>query len=161
MEIRPLVEQDRDHIRQLVEQRETFSEQEIHVAMELVDEALRYPEKNEYHILCAIKGLHSVAGYICFGPIPMADDCYDLYWIVVHSQYSRQGVGGKLLEQMETVVTGKNARRIYVDTSSSPPYRPARAFYEKYGYRLECVLNDFYRPGDHKMIFMKELAGNV
>ena len=51
----------------------------------------------------------------------------------------------------------KGARRIYVDTSSTPLYEPARSFYEKHGYHVACLLKDFYREGDHKMIFMKEV----
>jgi ribosomal protein S18 acetylase RimI-like enzyme len=141
----------------LIRQRGTFNEQEVRVAMELVDAALKHPEKGDYRFLCAIDGHRSLAGYICYGPIPMTDGCYDLYWIAVDEQCSRKGVGRKLLEQMEAILYDDNARRIYLDTSSTLPYKAARSFYEKNGYRPVCVLNDFYRRGDHKMIWMKEL----
>jgi len=157
MVIRPLVWQDKDKIRQLLEQRGTFNKKEIDVAVELVDEALRFPEKDEYRVACAIDPPDSLAGYICFGPIPMTDDCYDLYWVVVDEKYSRSGIGGRLLEFMESNVIGLRARRIYVDTSSTSAYDAARSFYEKHGYRLVCVLKDFYRENDHKMIYKKEL----
>ena len=81
--------------------------------------------------------------------------------IVVDEEFSRKGVGGKLLAFMEEFIIKKGARRIYVDTSSTPPYEPARAFYEKHGYRLAGLLEDFYRKGDHKVIFMKEVTGSV
>jgi len=158
MVIRPLVWQDKDKIRQLLEQRGTFNKKEIEVAVELVDEALRFPEREEYHVACAIDPPDSLAGYICFGPIPMTDDCYDLYWIIVDEKYSGNGIGGRLLEFMEKGLINKRARRIYVDTSSASGYDAARSFYEKHGYRLVCVLKDFYRENDHKMIYMKELG---
>jgi len=158
MVIRPLVWQDKDKIRRLLEQRGTFNKNEIKVAVELVDEALRFPEREEYHVACAIDPTDSLAGYICFGPIPMTDDCYDLYWVVVDKKYSRNGIGGRLLEFMEKDVINKRARRIYVDTSTAIGYDAARSFYEKHGYRLVCVLKDFYRKNDHKMIYMKELG---
>jgi len=158
MVIRPLVWQDKDKIRPLLEQRGTFNKKEIEVAVELVDEALRSPERDEYHVACAIDFPDSLAGYICFGPIPMTDGCYDLYWIVVDRKYSRSGIGGRLLEFMEKDVINKGARRIYVDTSSTSAYDAARSFYEKHGYGLVCVLKDFYRENDHKMIYMKELG---
>jgi ribosomal protein S18 acetylase RimI-like enzyme len=157
MVFRPVVFQDKDKILRLLEQRGAFNKQEIHIAMELVDEALQFPEKRDYYVICAVDPPDSLAGYICFGPIPLADDCYDLYWIAVYERLSRKGVGGKLLECMEDFVTGKKARRIYVDTSSTTAYDAARSFYEKHGYRLACVLEDFYRENDHKMIYMKEL----
>jgi len=157
MVIRPLVWQDKDKIRQLLEQRGTFNKKEIEVAVELVNEALRFPERDEYCVACAIDPTDSLAGYICFGPIPMADDCYDLYWIVVDKKYSRKGVGGKLLQSFEDYVMSKHGRRIYVDTSSGAAYNAARLFYEKHGYQLVSVLEDFYQKGGSKMIYMKEI----
>ena len=157
MAILPLVSQDRGKILRLLRQRKTFNQAEIQVAMEVVDEVLRHPEKEDYYIFCVLEGAEGLAGYICFGPIPMTDNCYDLYWIAVDERFSRKGIGETLLGYMEEFLFRKKARRIYIDTSSTPPYEPARSFYEKHGYRLVCVLEDFYRYGDHKMIFMKEV----
>lgn len=158
MFIRPVERQDRKQIRHLIEHGGTFNETEIRVAMEVLDEALRHPEKGDYHVFCAIDDSGSIAGYICFGPIPMTDDCYDLYWIVVDKKFSRKGVGGKLLEFMEGFLARKRARLIYVDTESSLAYEAARSFYEKNGFRVVCVLDDFYRKGANKLIFMKEVC---
>ena len=158
MVIRPVVLSDKDKIRRLIEQRGTFNKKEIQVAVDVVDEALRHPERADYHVMCAIDGPDLLAGYICFGPIPMTDDCYDLYWIVADKNFSRKGIGRELLEYMEGFVVRKKARRIYLDTSSGAAYKAARSFYEKHGYRLVYVLEDFYRESDHKMIYMKELS---
>jgi GNAT superfamily N-acetyltransferase len=126
--------------------------------MQVLDEALRHPERGDYCVFCAIDDSGSIAGYICFGPIPMTDDCYDLYWIVVDKSFSKKGVGTRLLEFMEGFLTRKGARQIYVDTESSPAYETARSFYEKKGFREVCVLDDFYRKGANKLIFMKEVT---
>jgi ribosomal protein S18 acetylase RimI-like enzyme len=91
----------------------------------------------------------------------MTDRCYDLYWIKVDEAASRKGVGGRLLEFMEEFVAREGARRIYVETSSTEPYQAARSFYEKHGYRIVCSLEDFYREGDHKMIFMKDIRHGI
>jgi len=157
MVIRPLVSQDKEKILRLLRQKGTFNEQEIQVALEVVEDSLRFPEKKDYTIFCAHDNAGNFAGYICFGPVPMTDNCYDLYWIAVDEQFSRQGIGGMLLRYMEGCLVRENARRIYLDTSSTRPYLPARSFYEKNGYRLVCVLEDFYREDNHKMIFMKNL----
>jgi len=157
MFIRPVERQDRKQIRQLIEHRGTFNETEIRVATEVLNEALRRPGEGDYLVFCAIDDSRSIAGYICFGPIPMTDDCYDLYWIVVDKKFSRKGVGRKLLEFMEEFLARKRARVIYVDTDSSPAYEAARSFYEKNGFRVVCVLDDFYRKGADKVIFMKKV----
>jgi ribosomal protein S18 acetylase RimI-like enzyme len=157
MELRPLIPHDREKILSLLRHRGVFSKQEIQVALEVIDEALRHPEKKEYQVFCAFDGDGDLAGYICFGPVPMTDDRYDLYWIVVDEESSRKGVGGELIGFMEAFLAREGARRIYIDTSSSPPYASARSFYEKHGYQVMCTLKDFYRSGDHKMIFMKEV----
>ena len=141
----------------LIKKRGLFDELEIQVAVEVVNEALQLHEKDEYQIFCAINDTEAVIGYICFGPIPLTEDCYDIYWIAVDKSFSRQGVGGKLVTFVEDLLIKKKVRRIYLDTSSTPGYAPARSFYEKHGYRLVCTLESFYRDGDHKMIFMKDI----
>jgi ribosomal protein S18 acetylase RimI-like enzyme len=161
VKIRPLKTHNKKEVSRLLSQTKTFNDHEIQVALEVVDDALRRSEKDDYCAFCALDSNGTLAGYICFGPIPMTEGCYDLYWIVVNKAFSRKGVGGKLLEFMENFATKKGARRIYVDTSSTPPYEPARALYEKYGYRVTCLLEDFYRKGDHKVIFMKEVTDGV
>lgn len=157
MELRRLIPHDREKILSLLRHRGVFSKQEMQVALEVIDETLHRPEKKDYQVFCALNSSSNLAGYICFGPVPMTDDRYDLYWIVVDEESSRKGVGGELLGFMEAFLAREGARRIYVETSSSPPYEPARSFYEKHGYQAVCTLKDFYREGDHKMIFMKEV----
>lgn len=125
--------------------------------MEVIEDSLLYPEKEEYYTFCALNVSGKLAGFICFGPIPMTDGCYDLYWIAVDEKFSRNGVGEKLLKKMEDFAMNEKARRIYSDTSSTDPYAAARSFYKKHGFGVIAVLNDFYRKGDHKMIFMKTL----
>jgi ribosomal protein S18 acetylase RimI-like enzyme len=161
MRIRPVTTHDRKEILRLLRQRGTFNQREIRVALDVLDEALDRPEKGDYHVFCARDGNANLAGYICFGPIPMTDGCYDLYWIAVDEGMSRKGIGGKLLAFMEDFLVREGARRIYVDTSSTPPYEPAKSFYEKHGYHVACLLKDFYREGDHKVIFMKEVSSSV
>jgi len=161
VKIRPVKNYERKEVSRLLRQAKAFNDLEIQVALEVVDEALRQPEKGEYCAFCAVESNGSLTGYICFGPIPMTEGCYDLYWIVVDKAFSRRGVGGKLLEFLKNFAIKKGARRIYVDTSSTQPYEAARGLYEKHGYRVVCSLQDFYRKGDHKVIFMKEVRGGV
>jgi ribosomal protein S18 acetylase RimI-like enzyme len=161
VKIKPVQTRDRKVLLRLFRQRGTFNENEVQVALDVFDEALRRPEKGDYYAFCAVDGHGRFAGYICFGPIPMTEGCYDLYWIVVDKAFSRRGLGGELLGFMEDFAIKQGTRRIYVDTSSTSPYEPARSFYEKHGYRVACLLEDFYRKGDHKVILMKEVTVSV
>jgi GNAT superfamily N-acetyltransferase len=156
MFLQQLASDDRERISRLLGQGSVFNRGEIQVALEVIDAALNGGQK-DYQVFCAFDTDRTLAGYICFGPIPMTDGCYDLYWIMVDEAYSRKGVGGTLLGFMEEYLAGEGARHIYVETSSTAPYQAARSFYGKHGYRLVCSLKDFYREGDHKMIFMKEI----
>lgn len=157
MIVRSVTPRDKDAVYRLIEQRGTFNDKEIQVAMELVEEALNHPEKGDYHVFCALDHSDRLVGYVCFGPVPMTDGCYDLYWIAVDEEFSRKGVGGRLLQRMEEFAIRKNARRIYVETSSTASYNAARTFYARHGYGIVSVLEDFYRKGDDKIILMKEL----
>jgi len=157
MELYALIPEDREKISRLLRQGSVFNPEEIKVALEVIDEALNGSGKKDYQVFCAFDHNRDLAGFICFGPIPMTERCYDLYWLKVDEAFSRKGVGKILLGFVEELVAGEGARRIYVETSSTAPYQAARSLYEKHGYRLLCSLKDFYREGDHKMIFMKEV----
>ena len=87
----------------------------------------------------------------------MTDRRFDLYWVAVNPALGRQGVGRLLLARMEAELGAQGPAKIYVDTSSTPGYDPARSFYEKNGYQVACVFRDFYRDGDDKVIYLKEL----
>jgi hypothetical protein len=58
---------------------------------------------------------------------------------------------------MEQRIPELGGTRIYVETSSRAQYEPTRAFYERRAYRKEVVLEDFYAPGDGKVIYVKSV----
>jgi len=161
MIIRPVRHQDRDEILWLLEQTGVFNEKEILVALQVFEDATQKADKGEYLAFCASGESEHLLGYICFGPITVTDSCYDLYWIAVDKNIVRKQVGRTLLSFMEEYLAGMGARRVYVETSSTTAYEPARSFYEKNGYKLVCTLNDFYRSGDHRMVYMKDVQKGV
>jgi ribosomal protein S18 acetylase RimI-like enzyme len=133
-----------------------FSADEEGIARELVAERLEKGEASGYHFLFA-ETAGRLAGYACFGPIPGSVHSFDLYWIVVDPAAQGRGLGRALLAEAERRMRQSGARRIYADTSSRPQYEPTRRFYEACGYRREALLEDFYAPGDGKVIFGKTL----
>jgi len=154
--IRPIAAQDREQLLSLVRLQDNFNAQEVEVAIEVIDDTLD-PTKNDYSIFVAVAEERGVVGFICYGEIPMTDRRFDLYWVAVDPDMGRQGVGRLMLARMEAELSAQGPAKVYVDTSSTPGYDRARRFYEKNGYRVACVLHDFYRDGDDKVIYLKEL----
>lgn len=147
---------DRQRIAEIVASTGFFSQEEADIAVELVDEHLTKGIVSGYFFIIAERA-GVVAGYACYGPIPGTLASYDLYWIAVHTDFQRQGLGKALLKQTESLIAAKKGRKIYVDTSSRPQYEPTRKFYRDCDYRQCAFLEDFYAPGDSKVIFEKNI----
>jgi GNAT superfamily N-acetyltransferase len=145
---------DPQHIRAVTESTGVFSPGEIEIAVELAEERLAKGQASGYHFVFA-EADGQVRGYTCYGPIALTVGSYDLYWIAVAKSAQGSGLGRTLLERSEQLIGESGGRRIYIETSTRPPYAPTRAFYERCGYRLEVVLADFYAVGDGKAIYVK------
>ena len=146
--------EDVDRIRRLVSVTGFFHEAEVAVAVELVEERLARGDACGYAFVLA-EQYGRLVGYACYGPTACTRNSYDLYWIAVHPDFQRRGLGRRLLGATEDLIVKAGGGRIYVDTSLRPQYASTRAFYESCGYRLEARLNDFYGPGDGKAIYCK------
>ena len=149
-------EGDAERVRRLVEITGFFSPEEVVVAGELVDERMAKGVESGYDFVMA-DHYGRLAGYTCFGPIPLTSSSYDIYWIAVHPDFQGRGLGRRLIVEAEKRVKATGGSRIYVDTSQRVQYASTRAFYESCGYRLETVLKDFYAPGEGKAIYCKSL----
>lgn len=153
-EVKP---EDRQAVGRLVRATRFFSEEEIGIAVELVDERLAKGDASGYFFLFAEAG-NRLIGYTCFGPIPGTAHSFDLYWIAVDPAEQGRGAGRKLMAMSERLMAERGGLRVYADTSSRPQYEPTRAFYLSCGYLQEAFLADFYAPGDGKVIFAKPLS---
>jgi D-alanine-D-alanine ligase len=147
---------DRQTVRSILESSGFFYPAEVQVAVELVEERLARGEASGYYFLFADLP-QGAAGYACFGPIACTQASYDLYWIGVHQDHRHRGLGRRLLEASEETIRKMGGLRVYAETSSRQQYEPTRQFYARCGYRIEAVLQDFYGPGDGKIIFLKIL----
>jgi D-alanine-D-alanine ligase len=148
--------EDRQKIGRLVRATGFFSEEEIGIAVELVEERLAKGDASGYFFLFA-EAEDRMLGYACFGPIPGSVHSFDLYWIAIDPKEQGRGIGRALMAVSEYLMAGRGARRVYADTSSRSQYTSTRAFYRACGYREEALLDDFYAPGDGKVIFVKNL----
>ncbi|HEX4414994.1 MAG TPA: GNAT family N-acetyltransferase [Lacipirellulaceae bacterium] len=148
---------DREAVRSIVARTGFFRPDEVDVAVELVDERLsRGPASGYYFVFAEFD--HRVCGYACYGPIACTVASFDLYWIAVDPDWQGRGLGGALIEAAKSQIGAAGGLRIYVDTSGQPKYAPTRSFYERYGFRCEARLVDFYAPGDDRIIYTKIIA---
>lgn len=148
---------DRNTVQSIVASTGFFSDEEVRLAVELVDDFLHRGHESGYAFLFAQQGEH-VLGYACYGPIPCTRHSFDLYWIAVHRTEQRRGLGQAIMQQVETRVRKAGGRQLYIDTSGRAQYAPSRAFYQRCGYDQVATLPDFYAPGDEKVIYVKKLV---
>lgn len=147
---------DRDAIERILRASRAFREEEIAVGLELVDETLDPRPDTDFRWIVAERG-SDVLGFACFGPVPMTDGTFDLYWIAVANEARGSDVATRLDRAVEDEARGQGGRWVLAETSSTAPYAPARRFYAKRGYSLVERIPDFYRDGDDRITFGKRL----
>jgi ribosomal protein S18 acetylase RimI-like enzyme len=162
--LRELRAADRAPIAALLRATAAFTEEEVGVALELVDVALskRVERPDDYRFLVADApdGAHGarVAGYVCWGLASMSDGVFDVYWIAVDPTLQRHGIGARLLRAVESDVARRGGRTILIETGGKESYAPTRRFYERAGYAEAARIPDFFRVGDDKVTFMRRVA---
>ena len=156
MTIRPLGSSDRARILEILIATARFTRQEIGWAMELVDVVVA-GTKSEYEAHVIEDAARGVQGYVLFGPTPMAEGVFDLYWIAVDPKQQGQGLGQILLRFVENEVRRQDGRMLLIETSSKRSYAPTVRFYQRAGYREISRIKDFYRIEDDKVVFSKNL----
>jgi ribosomal protein S18 acetylase RimI-like enzyme len=158
MKIRALVERDREKLYSILVETQVFTREEIKVAMELIDIVLRDPNQEDYKIDCMANSNDQAIGYVCYGPVPMTQGTFDLYWIVVDPRSRGQGIGSKLLHFLEGVVRERKGRMILIDTSSISQYEKTQKFYTRHGFQEVARVPDYYHAGNDRMTFCKKLV---
>ncbi len=164
MKIRPAELRDRGRINEILVATARFTEEELRSAMDLVDSAQEHPESGEYvvHVLeepeSGPKKL--VQAYVCYGPTPLTEGVFDLYWIAVDPKQQGQGIGQLLLRFVENEVRRQRGRMLLIETSSKESYTPTLRFYERSGYQEISRIKDFYRIQDDKVVYCKKLTPN-
>jgi ribosomal protein S18 acetylase RimI-like enzyme len=148
---------DREPLRRLLAATDVFTEDEIGIALELIDIVLDRPEQRDYEIAVYDDG-EGPAGYTCIGPTPGTDGTYDLYWIAVDPTLHSRGIGRELDLYIERSVRQRNGRLIVAETSSTARYNATRMFYTRRGYTELSRITDYYRPGDDLVVYGKYLV---
>jgi len=158
MMLRSLRATDRDVLKRILETTGAFSAAEIKVALELIDFALGRPGQTDYYFHCIEDDGGRLAGYMCYGEVPLSDRCWDLYWIAVDPATQGHGLGKEMIRHMEIDLRERRARKIFIETGGKTSYGATRRFYESAGYAEIARVPGFFAPGDDKVIFGKDLS---
>ncbi len=135
-----------------------FSEAEIAIARELVEDALaRGSDASGYRFILA-DGPDGLDGYTCFGPIPATAGRFELYWIAVRKTAQQSGLAARLLHVSEESARAMGAVMMIAETSTLAVYAAARKFYLAQGYALLAEIADWHADGDGLAIYGKRLT---
>jgi GNAT superfamily N-acetyltransferase len=157
MKIRAINVEDRARLAEIVQQAGNFSEEEVSTAIELIDESIAARNVGDYRSFVLVDD-GDVKGFVCLGPAALTQGVYDLYWIVVDAASHGRRYGQTLLKFAEDEVQRQHGRMLVIETSSLPAYERTMRFYRRAGYPEVARIPNFYKPGDDKVIFVKELG---
>ena len=156
--IRPMAAPDKPAVMALIRATDMFMPAEVAVAEELIDIYLGTPGQKDYDVVVVEDDAGGVAGYMTWGPTPMAENVYDLYWMAVSPREQGRGRGKELVAWLETKVRGLGGRMIIIETAGQPKYHPTRQFYLRLGYAEVARVPDFYKDGDDRIIYIKRVV---
>jgi ribosomal protein S18 acetylase RimI-like enzyme len=157
MNIRPIESRDRNRVCEIIRAVGNFNQEEIRVAIELVDDSISEYSSGDY-ISCVIEDeFGEIQGFGCYGITPLTDATYDFYWMAVDPQSQGKGIGRKLIRFVEEDIRARGGRLLVLETSSQESYSRTTTFYEKCGYELRARIRNFYRLNDDKLIYLKYL----
>src|SRR4051812_35997992 len=122
MRTRPLRRADRAPLVEVLRATEAFTDEEVQIALELIDAGLASPPSKDYLFLVAEGDEDRVLGYACWGPVALADGVFDLYWIAVDPRAQGGGIGRALMAEVERRVAAVEGRMILVETAGKPSY---------------------------------------
>lgn len=148
---------DREPLQRLLVGTGYFSEDEVAIALELIDVVLDRPEQKDY-LIRVCRDDDAVLGYYCVGPTPATESTYDLYWIAVAQSMHGKGIGTALITHAEQLICSRGGRLVIAETSSRAQYDKTRRFYQSCGYQEVARIKGYYRPGDDLVVFGKYLS---
>ena len=153
--IRSLKASDRNEVIKILHSTNMFTPAEVALATEQIDIYLTDSNQFDYSVVVLESENFQVIGFLSFGPAPITEDCYNLYWIAIHPRAQGRGHGKELILWLEKRALLVSVRMILVETSSLPMYAPTRGFYRAAGFREVSRIPDYYKSGDDRITYIK------
>jgi len=102
------------------------------------------------------KKIIGVSGY--FYDNKEAQGVYWLGFTYIHPSLQGRGIGHQVLSYIQKELKRRNARKLFLATSSNAIYGGAVSFYTGHGFRWEGTLKDLYGQGEDQIIMGKDLT---
>lgn len=147
-------ESDLEEIVRLIERAGVFGRADVECVRELLEEHYHQGNRGGYEFLVHRED-GRVLGMACYGHTALTTGTFDLYWLCVAPEARGRGVGRELFAEVEASIRRQGARLLVIETSGTPEYRPARAFYLAAGCCRQATIPDFYALGDDLVIYCK------
>ena len=154
VEIRLVEPGDTDALRALLEGIEAFRPDEVECALEVIEDFHR--GDRDYYPFILWEG-ERAAGFVCFGPVPLTEATYDLYWIAVGPDFRKRGYGARLMEFFIEEIRKEGGRLVVSETSSLPSHAGARRLYLRCGFEEKTRIEGYYGEGDDLVIYTRGL----
>ena len=154
MIIRAMTAKDRPSLLKMIESTPEFNDMDRLVAMEVIDDYLADPENSGYNTLVADVD-SKISGYICYGQNTMTKGTWDIYWLAVAPDMQNRHIGGHLMALAEKNIQAAGGKLIILEVSSLPINDKTHKFHLRGGYKYLFTINDFYGPGDDKVLYEK------
>jgi ribosomal protein S18 acetylase RimI-like enzyme len=147
---------DRERVLGLVSDTGFFRSDELEIAAEVFDDAVRSGSGGHYQSFVA-EYCDEVVGWVCYGPTPCTVGTFDIYWIAVTQELQGMGFGRILMEYAESEISRRGGRLSVVETSGHERYASTQRFYLAMGYHEASRIQDFYDTGDDRVVYIKSL----
>lgn len=157
LQFKSLTSESEHPLKILISEIPNFTQEEKNVAYELIETTLK--GSNEYQFILAYEYTDKITltGYICYGRTPMTASTFDLYWIAIHPNHLRKGIGRKLMMELVKIVKAENGTLLRLETSSQESYNETHHFYINCGFEKIAIIKDFYKKNDDLITYVKYL----
>ena len=150
--IRPVTTTDVDELKLVLDSCELFPSDYLD---EMISDYFNNAETEDHWFTFLIDEKPVAIGY-CI-PEKLTEGTYNLLAIGVSQNAQRKGVASAMMEYIEQQLKQNNGRLLLVETSSDEAQIAARKLYQKIGYKQVAVIDDFWKEGEDKIVFLKQL----
>lgn len=150
--IRPVTKNDIDGLKQVVDSSELFPSEYLD---EMISDYFDNPDTQDIWFTYIDNNKQLAIGYCV--PEKFTDGTYNLLAIGVSQDSQRKGIASQMMNYIEERLKQNGGRLLIVETSSDDAQIGARNLYKKLGYLQAAVITDFWKDGEHKLVFWKKL----
>ncbi len=115
-----------------------------------IDDGRTYFVRRQHDRIVGLVGLH----HTVWGP----EENVWLAWFAVDPDCQGQGLGRRLLTEIEQLAAGRGFRKLLIETYDHADFDKARRFYERNGFRQAGRVDDYLPDGSAMIVYAKHIG---